>query len=257
MDNPRPEKVAVVAEVKQRLTDTDAAVLTEYRGLDVPAMAKLRDALREAGAEYTIYKNSLVRFAAKELELDIDDLLVGPTAIAFVGERPDGTAGDAAALAKALRDFAKDNDHLVIKGGILDNIPVSIEDIQALADLPTRDQMYAEFAGAMESMFQDFAGLLDSKMREFSYGMQELLDKGTLGSGDPEAAAPAADEAVAEEAAPAEDAPAAEAAEETEAAADAAADETEASAAGEEASDDAGEETDAGDDAGETPTEES
>ncbi len=234
MDNPRPEKVAVVAEVKQRLSDTDAAVLTEYRGLDVPAMAKLRNALREAGAEYTIYKNSLVRFAAKELELDIDDLLVGPTAIAFVGQRPDGTAGDAAALAKALRDFAKENDHLVIKGGILDNVQVSIEDIRALADLPTRDEMYSEFAGAMESMFQDFAGLLDSKMREFSYAMQELLEKGTLTAGEPEAPAPA------------EDAPSAEADEKTE-----------ASAAGEEASDDAGEETDAGDDTGETPTEES
>ena len=136
-ENPRPEKVAVVDEVRERLSSTEAAVLTEYRGLDVPAMAALRTAVREAGGDYKIYKNTLVRFAASELGLEIEDLLVGPTAIAFVGERPDGSSGDAASLAKALRDFANDNDNLVIKGGLLDSQPLSLDEITALADLPS------------------------------------------------------------------------------------------------------------------------
>ncbi|MGI9603592.1 MAG: 50S ribosomal protein L10 [Acidimicrobiales bacterium] len=192
MENPRPEKVAVVEEVRTRLSETEAAVLTEYRGLDVPAMAELRNAIRAAGGEYKIYKNTLVRFAAAELGLEIEDLLLGPTAIAFVGERPDGSAGDAASLAKALRDFAKTNENLIIKGGVLDDRPLSLDEIKALADLPSRDQLFAEFAGAMESMYQDFAGLLDAKLREFAYALQEALDKQPA-DGSEEAAAGAAE----------------------------------------------------------------
>ena len=84
MENPRPEKVAVVDEVKDRLSASQAALLTEYRGLDVGNMSVLRRALREAGGEYKIYKNTLVRFAARDLGIEIDDFLTGPTAIAFV-----------------------------------------------------------------------------------------------------------------------------------------------------------------------------
>ncbi len=220
-DNPRPDKVAVVDEVRERLSNTEAVVLTEYRGLDVPAMSELRSAIREAGGEYKIYKNTLVRFAVQELGLDIEDLLAGPTAIAFVAERPDGSAGDAASLAKALRDFAKSNDNLVIKGGVLDQRTIGLDEISALADLPSRDQLFAEFAGAMESMYQDFAGLLDAKLREFAYALQEFLDKGG---------------------------PSADASAETEDAAAAASEETDAGAdeaAAEGAGDDAGTETDA------------
>ncbi len=101
----RAEKAAVVDEVRERLSSTEAVVLTEYRGLDVPALAELRRALRDAGGEYRIYKNTLVRFAVQELDLDLEDLLTGPTAIAFVGERADGSAGDPVSLAKALREF--------------------------------------------------------------------------------------------------------------------------------------------------------
>ena len=84
MGDPRPDKVAVVDEVRTKFDDADGVVLTEYRGLDVPAIAELRKALREAGGEYKIYKNTLVRLAARDAGLEIDDLLVGPTAIAFV-----------------------------------------------------------------------------------------------------------------------------------------------------------------------------
>ena len=102
MEDPRAEKVAVVTEVKERLGRADAALLTEYRGLNVAAMAELRRALRAAGGDYKIYKNTLARLGARSAGIDtLDDLLVGPTAIAFVD-------GDAAAVAKALRDYATD-----------------------------------------------------------------------------------------------------------------------------------------------------
>ena len=178
MGEPRADKVAVVTEVKDKLEAADGVLLTEYRGLDVPAMADLRGALGPAGGEYKIYKNTLVKLAASELGLELDELLVGPTALAFVGEKPDGSAGDAAAVAKALRDFSKDNDALVIKGGVLDGKSLSPDEIKALADLPSREVLFAEFAGAMEYMLGDFAGLLDNKLREFVYALQELLDKG-------------------------------------------------------------------------------
>ena len=148
MGDPRPEKVAVVDEVKKKFTEADGAMLTEYRGLDVRSIAELRRALRDAGGEYKIYKNTLVRLAAQDVGLDIDDLLTGPTAIAFVGEKADGTAGDVAAVAKALKDFAKTNDALVIKGGLLDDQLLSAEDLKALAELPSRDVLLAQLTAA-------------------------------------------------------------------------------------------------------------
>jgi large subunit ribosomal protein L10 len=207
MDNPRPEKVAIVDEVRDRLSDADAAILTEYRGINVDDMAELRGAIRAAGGDYKVYKNTLVRLAVRQLDLDIEDLLLGPTAICFVPHGADGRAGDAAAVAKALKDFSKRNDALVLKGGVLGDKILSAADTSALADLPSRDQLFAEFAGAMESMFQDFAGLLDAKLREFSYAMQEFLDKGGPQADAPAGAAPAAPEAPPEAASETEDAP--------------------------------------------------
>ena len=209
MGEPRADKVAVVAEVKEKLESSDGVVLTDYRGLDVPAMAELRSNLRPAGGEYKIYKNTLVKLAAAELGMDLDELLTGPTALAFVGEKADGSKGDPAAVAKALKEYSKTNDALVLKGGVLDGNPLSVDEIKALADLPSREVLFAEFAGALEHMLGDFAGLLDSKLREFVYGMEELVEKGGPGgAGNSDAApveasadeAPAAEEAAADEA---------------------------------------------------------
>lgn len=201
MGDPRPEKVAVVDEVKKKFTEADGAMLTEYRGLDVRSIAELRRALRDAGGEYKIYKNTLVRLAAQDVGLDIDDLLTGPTAIAFVGEKADGTAGDVAAVAKALKDFAKTNDALVIKGGLLDDQLLSAEDLKALAELPSRDVLLAQLAGAFQAPMAKFAGLLAAVPRDFAYGLQALIEEG--GGGD--APAPVADEAPAEAEAPADE----------------------------------------------------
>jgi large subunit ribosomal protein L10 len=178
MENPRPEKVAVVDEVRERFESANAALLTEYRGLDVTALQALRRALRDAGGEYKIYKNTLVRFAAREAGLEIEDLLTGPTAIAFVGERSDGSAGDAVLVAKALRDFARTNPALVVKGGIMDDRALSADDARALADVEPREVLLARLAGAFAAPMQQFAGLLQALPRNFAYGLSALIDKG-------------------------------------------------------------------------------
>jgi len=193
MEDPRPEKVAIVDEVREKLTNSDGALLTEYRGLDVPAMAELRRALREAGSEYKIYKNTLVRLAAREIGLEIEDLLTGPTAIAFVGEKPDGTPGDVAAAAKALKDFARHNDALVVKGGVLDDKLLSSEDLKALAELPSRDVLLAQLAGAFQAPIAKLAGLLQALPRDFAYGLKALIDQG--GAADAPTEPEASDEA--------------------------------------------------------------
>jgi large subunit ribosomal protein L10 len=183
MDNPRPAKVAVVDEVRGRLSSANAALLTEYRGLSVGELARLRRALREAGGEYKIYKNTLVRFAVRDLGLDdLEALLVGPTAIAFVET-------DAAGVAKALRDFARTNPNLVIKGGLLGTKVLTATDAGALADLPSRAQLLAHLAGAIAAPLQAFAGLLQALPRNLAYGLQALIDQQ---GGVPETAAPEA-----------------------------------------------------------------
>ncbi|MFT7474063.1 MAG: large subunit ribosomal protein L10 [Verrucomicrobiales bacterium] len=187
MGEPRADKVAVVAEVKEKLEASSGVLLTEYRGLNVPAMAELRKNLTPVGGEYKIYKNTLVKLAANELGIELDELLVGPTALAFVGEKADGSKADAAAVAKALKDYGKTNQALVIKGGVLDGKAISAEEIKALADLPSREVLFSEFAGAMEHMLGDFAGLLDNKLQEFVGLMEALVEKGGPGgAGNPD-----------------------------------------------------------------------
>ena len=197
MDNPRPEKVAVVDEVRKRFDEADAVLLTEYRGINVSELATLRRALREAGGEYKVYKNTLVRRATNELGLDLDAHLTGPTAIAFV---PAGGGGDPVTVAKALRDFAKGNPNLVVKAGVLGDTLLSAADAQALADVAPREELLAKLAGLMAAPLQQFAGLLQALPRDFAYGLAALIEQG--------GGAPASAEAPADAAAPAEEAPA-------------------------------------------------
>ena len=197
MGEARSEKVAVVDEVREKFSASDAAVLTEYRGLDVPAMAELRRALRESGGEYKVYKNTLVRFAVEELGLEIDDLLTGPTAIAFVGEQADGSAGDPVGVAKALKEFAKANEALIIKGGLLDEKRLTAEEISALAEIAPREVLLAQLAGAMAAPMQQFAALLKALPQNMAYALQALIEQGSAPStptADETDAAPAAEE---------------------------------------------------------------
>lgn len=217
MENPRPEKVAVVTEVREKFDGADAVVLTDYRGLDVAAMSTLRRALSAAGGDFKIYKNTLVRFAARDLDLDLDELLLGPTAIAFVPRKADGTPGDPVTVAKALRDFARTNEHLVVKGGLLGTKILSVDDVKALADVAPREELLARLAGGLAAPMQQFASLLAALPRNFAYGLKALIDQGGApgapvaeeASPEPEAAPepPAEDESAVAEDVVAEDAP--------------------------------------------------
>jgi large subunit ribosomal protein L10 len=173
MEEPRPEKVAVVDEVRDRLSNSQAALLTEYRGIGVSDMSTLRRALRDAGGEYKIYKNTLVRFAARDLGLDIDELLTGPTAIAFV---PTDSTGDPVMVAKALRDFGKTNQALVVKGGVLGEKLLSAAEAGSLADVAPREVLLSQFAGALQAPMAQMAGLLQAPMREFASLLKALID---------------------------------------------------------------------------------
>ncbi len=171
MDNPRAEKVAVVDEVRQRLTEADASILTEYRGLKVKDLAQLRRNLTPTGAEYKIYKNTLVRFAAQDLGLEaLHGMIEGPTAIAFV-------KGDAAAAARTLRDFSRTNPTLVVKGGVLGQKVLDARETAALAELPSREVLLARFAGGLAAPLQQLAGLLAALPRNLAYGLKALVDQ--------------------------------------------------------------------------------
>jgi large subunit ribosomal protein L10 len=199
MDNPRPEKVAVVDEVRSRLDDATGAILTEYRGLTVGDMAALRLALERAGGDFKVYKNTLVKLATMGGRHEaLQPLLEGPTGIAFV-------TGEISAVAKALRDYARTNPHLVVKGGMFGDDVLSSSELTVLADLPSRDVLLARYAGALAAPMQKMAGLLGAIPRNFAYGLSALIGDRPVEPDVPEGA-PAPPEA-AEAEAPAVEAP--------------------------------------------------
>lgn len=171
MDNPRQEKVAVVEEVTAKLNAADAVIITEYRGMSVGQLATLRRQLRPAGGEYKVYKNTLARFAAQNAGVsDLASLLSGPSGITFV-------QGDAAAVAKSLRDASRVNPLLVIKGGVMGGRVISAKDVESLAELPSREVLLARFAGALQAPLVKTAGLLQALPRNFAYGLKALIDQ--------------------------------------------------------------------------------
>jgi large subunit ribosomal protein L10 len=172
---PRPEKVAVVEEIRTKVSEADATVLTEYRGLTVRELANLRGALRSAGTEYKVFKNSLARRAVEGAGLEgVTSLFEGPVAIAFV-------RGDAAAAAKALRDFGRTNPALVLKGGLLGTRVITAAEIEALAELPPRDVLLAQIAGTFQAPLVKAAGLFQAFTRNFAYGVKALIDQRVAG----------------------------------------------------------------------------
>jgi len=157
--------------VRERLGAADAAILTEYRGLKVSELATLRRALREAGGEYRIYKNTLARLAVRDLGMvELEALLEGPTAIAFI-------RGDPVGVAKALRDFGRTNPNLVVKGGLLGPRVLTERDAAALADIPPREVLLARLAGALAAPLTQMAGLLQTLPRNLAYGLKALIDQ--------------------------------------------------------------------------------
>lgn len=180
-------KTAVIDEIRAKLDAADAAVLTEYRGLTVTELATLRAALRPASTEYKVFKNTLARRAAEHTGLaEIVPLLEGPVAIAFV-------SGDAVMAAKALRDFARTNPNLIVKGGLLDDRVLSQADMAALADVPPREVLLARLAGGFQAPLVKAAGLFQAFTRNMAYGLKALVDQRIAGgeelpSAEPEAA---------------------------------------------------------------------
>ncbi|GDX16267.1 50S ribosomal protein L10 [Actinomycetes bacterium] len=151
----RPDKTAAVAELTEDFRTATATVLTEYRGLTVTSMKKLRRALGE-NTKYSVVKNTLTKIAAKDAGVDLSaDLLTGPSAIAFI-------KGDPIAAAKSMRDFAKENPLLVIKGGIYEGKSVTPAELMELANLESREVLLAKLAGAMKGSFAKAARIIDA-----------------------------------------------------------------------------------------------
>jgi large subunit ribosomal protein L10 len=207
----RADRQAAVAEIVESFNGSAGAVLTEYRGLTVKQLQDLRRSLG-ANANYAVVKTTLAKIAATEVGIEgFDDLLTGPTAIAFI-------QGDVVEAAKGLRDFAKANPTLVIKGGVLDGKPLDAVQIGKLADLESREVLLGKMAGAMLASLSQAVYLLNAPLAQVARLAGALEAKATEdptilagGAGTPAAAeeAPAADEA-----APAEEAPEAPAADE-------------------------------------------
>jgi large subunit ribosomal protein L10 len=221
----RAHKVEVVAEVKTRIGEATASIVSEYRGLSTAELAELRQSLSAVGGDYRIFKNTLVRLAIDGGDYQpLSEYLNGPSALTFV-------QGDISAVAKALRDFSRANPLLVIKGGLADGSLLSSGDLAALADLPPREVLLARLAGALAAPMQQMAGLLQALPRNMAYGISALMEQREAGGetlpadeapSTEEAAAPAEPDTAPVDAAPVEEAPV-EAAADTEAAPEAAA----------------------------------
>jgi large subunit ribosomal protein L10 len=166
----RPDKAAAVAELASEFRSSNAAVLTEYRGLSVTQLRTLRRSLG-TNASYAVVKNTLTKIAAREAGVDaFEDLLVGPSAIAFV-------KGDPVEVARGLRDFARTNPLLVIKGGVLDGKALTPDEIRRLADLESREVLLAKLAGAMTASLSGAVALFAAPLAQAVRTLEALRQR--------------------------------------------------------------------------------
>ena len=193
----RPNKANTVAELADHFRESNAAVLTEYRGLTVAQLKTLRRSLGST-VTYAVVKNTLTKIAAKDAGVTgVDDLLAGPSAIAFV-------KGDAVEAAKTIRSFAKENPALVIKGGFMDGKALSASDVQKIADLESREVLLSKLAGAMKAKQSQAAALFAAPLSKTARALGALQTKLEADPSAAAAAAPAAPAADAAEETPAE-----------------------------------------------------
>jgi large subunit ribosomal protein L10 len=166
----RAEKTTAVAELAEQFRSSNAVVLTEYRGLTVRQLTELRRSLG-GNASYAIVKNTLTKIAAKEAGVEgLDTELTGPSAIAFV-------RGDPVETAKGLRDFARTNPLLVIKGGVLEGKPLTADEVRRLADLESRDVLLAKLAGAMQASLSGAVSLFAAPLSQTARVLGALREK--------------------------------------------------------------------------------
>jgi len=188
----RADKATAVADIAEQFRASTATVITEYRGLSVANLAELRRSLAPS-ATYSVAKNTLIKRAASEAGVEgLDELFVGPTAIAFV-------SGEAVDAAKAIKTFAKEHKALVIKGGYMDGHPLTVAEVERIADLESREVLLAKLAGAMKANLSKAVGLFNAPASQVARLAAALQEKR------------AAEEAAAPTKAPAAEAPAAEA----------------------------------------------
>jgi len=192
----KPVKVSAVAELTEHFRSSNAAVLTEYRGLTVAQLKALRRTLGPS-VTYAVVKNTLSKIAARDAGVTgLDDMLAGPSAIAFV-------KGDPVVAAKGIRDFAKDNPALVIKGGLMDGAPLTAADLHRIADLESREVLLSKLAGAMKAKQSMAASMFAAPLAKAARAFGALQAKTPAAAAAPQTpAAPAAGEetpAVAEE----------------------------------------------------------
>ena len=183
----KTDKATAIAELKEKFSSSNAAVLTEYRGLSVKQLSELRGALR-GNATFAVVKNTLTELAAKEAGVSaFDGQLVGPSAIAFVD-------GDPVEAAKGLRDFSKANPLLVIKGAVLDGKTLSPEDVTTLADLESREVLLAKLAGALNASLSKAVYLFAAPLSQTARVVDALRAKIEAEGPVPSAAAPTEEE---------------------------------------------------------------
>ncbi len=167
----RESKEQVVAELADKLGSAKAAFLADYRGLNVEQLNKLRGELRNAGIDYRVVKNTLLKLAAKGTEIEcLSDFAHGPTAIAIA-------PGDPVAPAKILSDFAKTNAKFELKGGALGGKPLSVADIRSLADLPSREVLLGRLLGSWNAPATNFVGVLAAVPRSFVQVLAAIQDQ--------------------------------------------------------------------------------
>ena len=168
-------KEATVAELKELFSSSTAVLLTEYRGLTVAQLKTLRSTIRD-DASYAVVKNTLTKIAANEAGIDsLDDMLAGPSALAFVH-------GDPVTVAKALRDFAKANPSLVVKGGYLDGKPLNASEVTKLADLESREVVLAKLAGAVKASLFGAAYMFNAPLAQAARAVDALRQKQESGN---------------------------------------------------------------------------
>ena len=163
---PNAQNTEMLSNIKADLEGVSAMWVVDYRGLTVKEIQELRRSIREAGATMKVYKNTLVNIALKENDLPmLDDMLKGPNAFVFAGE-------DIAAAAKAVKNFAKDNDKLEIKGGLLEGAEVNAAEVEAIASLPSREQLFGQIAG----LINGFARRIAVSINEMPSGLARVVN---------------------------------------------------------------------------------
>jgi len=164
----RQEKEAIVDGLREKFQNSQVIILTDYMGLDVAAMNKLRAKMRAAESEFQVVKNTLTKRVAREMGLEgLDPYLQGPTALA-------SSSKDPAAPAKVLKEITKEHKELEIKAGVLEGRVVDVTAIKALADLPSREVLLAQVVGGMQAPLSGFVGALQGLLRNFVYALEAI-----------------------------------------------------------------------------------